>query len=177
MKLEREKKRVLRKQIPTPTSITCGAENNASLGCQFYELEGGEMATFFTARKVHEGHVGIMHGGLSGSVLDELMGRSTLSYCDENQEDWIPRYMTAEMTVKYKKPIRTGQTIYGFGRVERKEGRCCFTSSELVNEDMEIVAMATGVFVEVKTPKAELPEYVERGKNRQKISENDPKVL
>ena len=42
MKLEREKKRVLRKQIPTPTSITCGAENNASLGCQFYELEGGE---------------------------------------------------------------------------------------------------------------------------------------
>ena len=177
MKVERQKKKVLRKQIPTPTSITCGTENPASLGCQFYELEGNEVATFFTARNVHEGHVGIMHGGLSGSVLDELMGRSTLNYCDKNQEDWIPRYMTAEMTVKYKKPIKTGQKIYGYGRVDKKEGRCCFASAELVNEDMEIVAMATGVFVEVKTPKAELPEYVGSGEKRQKISKNDPKVL
>ncbi len=178
MILEREKRKVLCKQVPTMSSITCGTENPASLGCQFYELEGGEVATFFTPQRIHEGHFEIMHGGLSGSVLDELMGRSTLAYCkEENTEDWIPRYVTAEMTVKYKKPIRVGDKIYGYGRVNKKEGRCCFTSSVLVNESGEIVASAEGVFVEVKAPKADLPKYRASDKNREELSKNDPKEL
>ena len=177
MKLEREKKKVICKQIPSGSSITCGQDNPASLGCQYYELEGGEVATFFIPKSIHEGHGGIMHGGMSGAVLDELMGRATLSYCDENKEEWIPRYMTAEMTVKYKKPIRVGQLIYGYGRVDRKEGRCCFTSSDLVDEEGEIVANATGVFVEVKIPKTELTDFKKDGKKREKISKNDPKEL
>lgn len=178
MKLEREKKTVLCKQIPTTSSITCGTENPASLGCEFYELEGGEVATFFVPQRIHEGHYNIMHGGLSGSVLDELMGRATLSYCKEdNVDDWIPRYVTAEMTVKYKKPIHVGEKIYGYGRVDKKEGRCCFASSDLINEAQEIVATATGVFVEVKAPKSDFPKYRASDKNREKLGENDPKEL
>ena len=44
---KRIKKKVIRRQISTTNSITCGTENPASLGCVFYELEGGEVATVF----------------------------------------------------------------------------------------------------------------------------------
>ena len=176
--MERQKKKVICKHIPTDNSITCGPHNPASLGCQFYELEDGEVATFFTAKRIHEGQLSIVHGGLSAAVLDELMGRSALATGRKQiDEDWIPRYVTAEMTVKYKKPILVGQKIHGFGRVYNKEGRRRYTSSELINEDGEVVASAEGIFVEIKVPKSELSEYGIRDKNRQKLSENDPKEL
>lgn len=178
MKLERIKRKVICKQVPTANSITCGTENPSSLKCEYYELEGGEVATFFVPQRLHEGHFNIMHGGLSGSVLDELMGRATLSYCkDENVGDWAPRYVTAEMIVKYKKPIHVGEKIYGYGKVDKKEGRCCFASADLINEEQEIVATATGVFVEVKSPKSDFPKYKMSDKNREELTKNDPKVL
>lgn len=177
MKKQREKKKVLCKQIPTDSSITCGTENPATLGCEFYELEDKEVATIFVPKSIHEGHCGIMHGGLSGAVLDELMGRATLSYCQENTEDWIPRYMTAEMTVKYKQPIYVGDTVYGYGRVDRREGRCCFVTAELVNEEQDVLAFAEGVYVEVKVLPQDTPEYRTSHKKREKIGKKDPKEL
>ena len=53
-KTDRKKKRVIAKQTRTKTSIVCGTENPASLGCDFYELEDGELATFFTPKEIHE---------------------------------------------------------------------------------------------------------------------------
>ena len=64
MKTTRIKRKVLDKQLVTANSITCGKDNTASLGCRFYDLEGGEVATVFIAGKIHEGHNNIMHGGL-----------------------------------------------------------------------------------------------------------------
>ena len=182
MKMEREKKKVLSKQLPTPYSITCGPLNPASLGCEFYELEGGEVATIFQAGKLHEGQLGIMHGGLTGSVLDELMGRSSLLYGRGLAErdadaDMVTRYVTAEMTVKYKKPISIGDRISGFGRVYNKEGRRLYTSAELANEEGDIVATAEAVFVEIKVKKEELTDEISDDKKHQKISKNDPKEL
>ncbi len=178
MKIDREKKKVICKHIPTKYSITCGPENPSSLGCVFYQLEDGEMATFFVAKQIHEGQLDIVHGGLSASVLDELMGRAALVCGEaESDEDFVCRYVTAQMTVQYKKPIYVGHKIYGYGRVYNKEGRRRFTSSELVNEEGEIVATAEGVFVEIKVPKSDLSKYGARDKNGQKLSKNDPKEL
>lgn len=178
MKAERIKKKVKSKQLVTPRSITCGNENPSSLGCRFYELEGGEVATFFTPQSIHEGHNGIMHGGMSGAVLDEVMGRSTLnSILSSSAEDWVPRYVTAEMTAKYKKPIRVGEKMFAYGRVDKAEGRCCFTSAEIIDEDGEIMASATGVYVRVNTPEDEKPGYRQYNEKRDKLDKDDPKEL
>lgn len=177
MKLEREKRKVIGKQIPVHSSITCGDENPASLGCRFYELEGGEVATVFAAKYIHEGHNGIMHGGLSAAVLDELMGRATLNSRLSDTEDWIPKYVTAEMTTKYKRPIAIGAPMRGFGRVDREEGRCCFTSSEIVDENGEIMASATGVYVRVAALNDEKEGYRTVSANREPLDGSDPVEL
>ena len=182
MRLERTKKKVLSKQLSTPHSITCGPSNPASLGCTYYNLEDGEVATFFEAKRLHEGQLNIVHGGLSAAVLDELMGRAALAYggresIDDAKGSTITRYVTAEMTVKYKKPILIGDKITGFGRVYNKEGRRLYTSAELVSEEGELLQTAEAVFVEVKVNRDELTDNITTGENIEKLSKNDPKVL
>lgn len=145
---KRIKRKVLRKQISTTNSITCGTENPASLGCVFYELEGGEVATVFKCGRWHEGHEGIMHGGMSGAVLDEVMGRANRSYDRLTGGLKVP-VVTAEMTVKYLKPIMSGELMTAYGRIEKKEGRKRFASGEILNEAGEVMASATGVYVSV----------------------------
>lgn len=180
--MRQERKKVISKQVPSANSITCGTDNPASIGCEFYELEGGEVATFFTTTIVHEGQLNIMHGGLTAAVLDELMGRAVMAYYRNTYEtspsdDMVSRCVTAEMTTKYKKPISIGQKIYGYGRVLKREGRRTYASSELLNEDNEVVALAEAVFVEVKISKAKLTDEISSDKNHQKLSKNDPKEL
>ena len=145
---KRIKKKVIRRQISTTNSITCGTENPASLGCVFYELEGGEVATVFKCGGWHEGHEGIMHGGMSGAVLDEVMGRANRSYDRLTGGLKVP-VVTAEMTVKYLKPIMSGELMTACGRIDRRDGRKRFASGEIVNEAGEIMVSASGVYVSV----------------------------
>ena len=144
-KIDRIKQKVIGKQVKTTTSMVCGTQNPASFGCEFYELEDGEVATIFTAKKIHEGHDGIMHGGLSGAILDEVMGRCNFV---KGTED-IPYnpYVTGEMTVRYYQPILLGEPMYAYGRIERSEGRKNFNSGEIVNAAGVVMAEATGVYI------------------------------
>ena len=177
MKLQRKKRKVIIKQLPTPMSITCGNENPSSLGCEFYELKGGEVATVFVPQNLHEGHNGTMHGGMSAAILDELMGRATLHTEFDGGNDWLPTYVTAEMNVKYRKPIIVGTTMYGYGRVERSEGSCCFSNSVIVDESGEIMAEASGVYVHVDLPEDEKPGFKEIDSTRAALTDDDPKEL
>ena len=145
---KRIKQKVLRKQVSTTNSITCGTENPASLGCVFYELEGGEVATVFKCGRWHEGHEGIMHGGMSGAVLDEVMGRANRVYNRSEGEFQVP-FVTAEMTVKYLKPILSGEIMTAYGRIDSRDGRRRFASGEILNGKGEILASAEGIYVSV----------------------------
>ena len=99
MKTERTKKTVKDKQLISSGSMTCGKDNPASLGCEYYELEGGEVATFFVPTELHQGHTGILHGGMSASVLDEVMGRS-ISNCEALERE--ERELTERLGVWYR---------------------------------------------------------------------------
>ena len=176
MKIDRIKSRVEGKQLSTPNSITCGTGNPGSLKCIFYDLENGEVATVFTPQRIHEGHTGIMHGGLSAAVLDETMGKATIHRTAKSEEEWLPKYVTAEMTTKYLKPILIGNKMFVYGRVDKIEGRCCFTSAEITDEEGEVMATATGVYVKVDHLRDVLPaeDYL---KQIAFLTESDPVEL
>lgn len=174
MKADRIKYKVIAKQIPTKTSITCGTENPASLGCTFYELESGEIAAPFTCGPLQEGHEGIMHGGITAAILDEAMGRANRICCRECGEHDVP-FFTAEMTVKYLKPVLSGKKMVAYGRVERIDGRKRYTYGEIVDEDGELMATATGLYISVKIADDNLDYSKING--GQMLSEEDPKEL
>ena len=141
----RIKKKVIRRQALTTTSITCGTENPASVGCIFYELEDGEVAARFTPGIWHEGHTGMMHGGLISSVLDEVMGRSNRIFNETTGEFRAP-YVTGEITVRFLKPIFLGETMTAYGRVIGEEGRKRFITAEVMDEEGTVRAVASSTF-------------------------------
>lgn len=171
-KTDRKPCRVLRRQFATENSIICGTKNPSSLGCRFYELEGGEAGTTFVAGRWHEGHGHMMHGGFIAALLDEVMGRS-INNCGIRQDK---PFVTGEMTTSFCRPIAVGQKMYAFGRVVRSEGRRYYTTSEIVDEDGIIMARASGVYFRVDQAGDDGGESY-KGLPFVNLEEDDPKML
>ena len=173
-KISRTKKRVIRRQALTTNSIVCGTENPASVGCIFYELEDGEVAARFTPGIWHEGHTGVMHGGLISSVLDEVMGRSNRIYNEATGEFRAP-YVTGEITVRFLQPILIGENMIAYGRVEREEGRKRFISAEVVDEAGNVRAVAASTFFRVDVGEHRIDS--KKSGNRGELLPGDPAEL
>ena len=122
--------------------FVCGEENTCGIRARFL-WDGREVRTTVTASRDHEGYFGIYHGGIVASLLDEVMVKAILA-----QGIFA---VTAEMTVRYKKPVQIGDTIHYAGRIVEHKGRLFHTESEAVNEAGEIVATATARYLEAKS--------------------------
>ena len=177
MKSNREKKKVIGRQLPTRRGITCGVDNPASMGCIFYELEGGELATVFTPGELHEGHLGMMQGGLISAVLDETLARAAMHNEGKAMTEGLFKCVTSELTVKFRKPVTTGCKMVAYGQVDKDTGVCVFASGYIVDETDEILATASGKFIKVTNLSESLTKDEEYLANRMILTDKDPKVL
>lgn len=121
--------------------FACGKSNPIGLKLEFV-IEDGEYVTYFTPRKEHQGYVGIVHGGVVSTVLDEVMARYVYVLGH--------RAVTGEMTVKLKRPARVGACIRFAGRVDSENRRLILTSATANDEDGQLIAEATARMVRVK---------------------------
>jgi acyl-coenzyme A thioesterase PaaI-like protein len=55
--------------------------------------------------------------------------------------------VTAEMTVKYKLPVKVGERLKFIGIVRKEKGRLFFTEGSAVGEDGIVYATATGKYI------------------------------
>ncbi|MBR5739786.1 MAG: PaaI family thioesterase [Firmicutes bacterium] len=143
---ERKKHKVIARERRDKGFVS-GTGTVSCLNCTFYVLENGDVATYFTLDEGHQGWKGIAHGGVSYSVLDEVMGRSNRVYDDFNHVPYVP-VVTGEISCRYIRPVPIGERIYAYGRVDSVEGRKWFTSAELVTEDGTVIQRAKGIFFE-----------------------------
>ena len=120
--------------------FACGANNPIGLKLTF-TLEDGKYVTHFTPRREHQGYTGITHGGILSTVLDEVMARLVYTM---NQ-----RAITAELKVRLKKPVPTGEELIVSGWVVSEARRLIECAAEARDTSGEIVAEATGKMVKV----------------------------
>lgn len=120
--------------------FVCGIDNNYGLKAQFF-FENDRAIAEYTTEKRFEGYHDIFHGGVTATLLDEVMIKALLA-----QKKYV---MTVELNVKYIKPIYIGQKISFEGRLEKGRGRLYLTSGKAINEQGEMVAEATGKYLEV----------------------------
>ena len=138
--------------IKYPGCFVCGDDNDFGLKAKFY-YESGEAITRVVADKRFEGYRGIYHGGIISSLLDEVMIKAILA---ENKYA-----VTAEMKVRFKKPIITGEELKISGRVCSRKGRLFFTEARAVRQNGEEVASAEAKCIEAKLQlKAELMKSI-----------------
>ena len=124
--------------------FVCGQQNEIGLRARFF-WDGEKAVTDIKAEEIYAGYKNIFHGGIVATMLDEIMIKALLA------EDIFA--VTAEMTVRFKRPVYTGDELHFEGWKTGNKGVVYFTEGKTVNQDGEVVAEATGKYVK---PKSEL---------------------
>jgi acyl-coenzyme A thioesterase PaaI-like protein len=120
----------------------CGDQNPSGLRMSFEHPEKGRLLSKVTFAKEHQGFKGIVHGGMVSLVLDEVM----LNLC------WLEglRAVTAELTVRLKKPVPVGESVLFEGIIDSQEGRAVYTSGTAKNSRGELLATAKATCIRAK---------------------------
>ncbi|OTB19946.1 hypothetical protein K445DRAFT_313740 [Daldinia sp. EC12] len=91
---------------------------------------------------------GVMHGGMHGLLMDEVMGTAA------NSQTTNGAY-TVRFTTHYRRAIRLPQILLIRGRVIRKEGRKIYVRGTLEDKDGNIMAEGDGVWLAIERKSAQ----------------------
>ena len=123
--------------------FVCGTNNPAGLGVHFREHREGQGVEAEVRFPDHlQGWQATVHGGLLATVLDETMIKAA------GLQDI--KCVTAEITIKYKKPAATGVLYRLSGKVLDARGRIVLAESTLEDESGQIHARATGRLFKIR---------------------------
>jgi len=126
--------------------FACGERNPHGLKLSF-SLDGGNaLHASFTFRKEHQGYTDIVHGGLVGLILDEIMLNLAwrLGY----------RAVTAALELRFRRAVRVGETVRFTGRLTGVGKRLLTAEAEARNAAGEIVAGAKARCIVVEKGRA-----------------------
>lgn len=126
----------------TKSCFVCGVDNPIGIKLRFYR-DGEWVRAEFRPRAEHAGFHHTVHGGVTATVLDEVMvwaiGASTGRFA-----------YSAELTIRYTLPVRTGELYRLSARVvTNRKGRIFETLGELHDEAGRLAASATGKYLPV----------------------------
>ncbi len=119
----------------------CGQENSNGLKARFFH-DGSCATTTVVTTPEFEGYRGMHHGGIVATLLDEVMIKAILA-----EEIYA---VTAEMTIRFRRPAKTGVSLTYCGRITGRKGRTFFTTGVVTDPDGNIIAEGTGKYIEAK---------------------------
>lgn len=118
----------------------CGERNPIGLRVAFYR-RGESIEAMFTARPEHEGYIGLVHGGILATVLDEAMSWAVIATTKRLM-------VTVRMELAYRHRVCVGQPLVVRGCVEEDRGRLVRARAELREAvDGRLLVEAQGTFL------------------------------
>lgn len=119
----------------------CGKDNPSGLQVQFAIDHADRTITGrFTPRPEHEGWEGIVHGGIIAALLDEAMVKLAAHLGEPA--------VSAEITVKFKTPVASGEELVVTGRIV-KEAHRLIDAEATVEKGSIVVAEAKGKLLRI----------------------------
>ena len=119
----------------TSKCFACGEDNPIGLKLRF-DWDGKTARAEFTPGELHQGWLGIVHGGIIACLLDEAMSYATL-FAKVNT-------VTARLQVRIKHPIQIGEPLSITGTISKRTRRLVETEAAVFFKDGTSVAEATG---------------------------------
>eukprot|EP01035_Chromulina_nebulosa_P017099 gene17099-22612_t len=110
----------------------------------YKNLNEDEVFSIITFGKALNGHPGVVHGGITALLIDNTFGWLFFSLK-------TPMAMTANLNINYRRPILAGTTVVLKAKLSSKEGRKLFMSASMENENGEVLADSTTLFIMKKT--------------------------
>jgi acyl-coenzyme A thioesterase PaaI-like protein len=172
----------MNKQPNSYHCFICGVKNIGGVHVNFYEVPaaatgtgdgdgngngdgagaigGQEVLARFTGQDMHQGYPGRMHGGIITGILDETIGRAINIGEGEQPMSWG---VTAELTVRFRKPVPLGVELTARGRITRDIHHVFEGTGEIYLPDGTVAASAHGKWVRLKLDAIAGMEPVELG--------------
>jgi acyl-coenzyme A thioesterase PaaI-like protein len=120
--------------------FACGPDNPIGLGIVFTVDDDEICSAVFTPGPNHLSWEDTVHGGIIYSALDDVMGN--IPYARGVTAH------TARCEVRYRSPLREGQTVALRGWIEREKGRLMVIRGEARRQsDKELIAECTASFL------------------------------
>ncbi len=114
--------------------FACGKENQQGLHLSF-KYSNGRLSTEFIPSKRFQGYRDIIHGGIITTVLDEVMIQAAIA------EGIVA--VTAELSIRFKEPLRPDEVVLAEGEVIRKGSRLIEAHSSMIRKsDNTVIAEA-----------------------------------
>lgn len=105
----------------------CGRDNPIGLKLDM-KLDGNRCVAYFTTKAEHESYGDRMHGGLTSTLLDEVMGDYVFRKAGK------PAY-TARLEIRFRSAIRIGETVKVEGWPEVHRGRLFIMKGKITHAD------------------------------------------
>ncbi len=135
----------MKKQPTSRMCFVCGERNPAGVHVRFYEQEDGSVLARFTGCEHHQGYPGRRHGGVITSIMDETIGRAIMIRYGE--QVWG---VTAELTVRFRKPVPLDVELTAVGRITEEKRRMFEGTGEIYLPDGSVAAEAHGKYVRME---------------------------
>jgi len=123
------------------TCIVCGRENDHGLHVQFRSEQDGSVVAAFHCDPVYQGYPEVLHGGVVASLLDGAMTNCLFAHGIVA--------VTAELTIRYLLPVRTGDEATVRAWVVKSSSRLQMLAAELL-QGGEVRAKAHAKFRNIK---------------------------
>ena len=118
--------------VDTSWCFGCGKENPIGLKLDIKEIDGVWTA-YFTPKKEHESYGDRMHGGLTSTLLDEVMGDCVFRKAGK------PAY-TAKLEIRFRSAVRIDETVKVEGWITSRRGRLVTAEGRVIHEDGSVAA-------------------------------------
>jgi uncharacterized protein (TIGR00369 family) len=134
---------------PENPCFGCGGANAQGMKLAFEQDDARQrIVGRFQLGDEYQGGAGFIHGGIIAVLLDEVMSKA----CRFHGEHAV----TADLRVKYVRPIRVDQVIVVEGFVARREGRQLYHEGEIRNAAGDVLARGRGRYVVIDREKYQM---------------------
>lgn len=119
----------------------CGHANVDGLQLQFRQVGERTVEAVVVVHSRFAGMLGVVHGGIQATLLDEVMGKAAYTGFPDSYEKI--RFLTAEISVRYRRPAPADQPLTARGEIERIDERSVYLRGILNDEGGTELATAT----------------------------------
>jgi len=117
----------------------CGKKNERGLKLDYSYPEEGRAVTSLVIPEYFSGWEEITHGGLISMLLDETMAHACVSRGLQG--------VTAELTVRFRKPLPVGTRVIVEGSTGETKGRIARTEARIQDEAGTVYAAGSARFI------------------------------
>ena len=110
--------------------FACGKDNPIGLRIEFH-VDGDVCTAEFTPNENHVGWEDTVHGGIIYSALDDVT--ANVLYRQRRKAH------TARCEIRYRQPVRVGETLKLKGWIEKEKGRLVLLKGEARRRDDDVV--------------------------------------